>query len=378
MAINPDLIHFDEDDLNGECFIVGAEGEAEVRSNTNVVVFREGMVVAQDATVGQVAGITDADTQAFIYANIAYLVGQGRPIEVAAKVAYVRFLAYRSGIISPDFTTASHHVRYNHSEWRSVDEYNRLLAMFSGEGNVANRNAVTGALSVETRTIIRKNFTDYVCCVAYIFRVRGHHYRDDFQDRYTTLWARCLKGPGDLVLDWEHIATDALHAIMPDVLDGFWQSAVENARCAGTLIKRFDSAPAGCAGVSALSRGLEDVVMLFPGVPERVPDAYEAYKGMMSTLKGSRWGGSVNARFYGVPRIRVDESKIGALASVVMGIYNQLASDSKLRDSPALKRLAEIAPATGGAIGVAARRAAADERFSLLLETERAIAEAGK
>jgi hypothetical protein len=191
----------------------------------------------------------------------------------------------------------------------------------------------------------------------------------DFEDRYSTLWSRCLYKPEDLPLEWQFVATDALHAIMPDVLDIFWRSAADNARCAGTLIKRIDSAPAGAAGVVALERGLSDVVMLFPAITEKVPEAYEEFKSVVAQTKSSRWACSVNARFYGVSRARVDEAKIGALASVVLGVYEHLAPASKLRDSMALQRLAQIAPVTGGAIGIAAGRAARDDRLNLISYT---------
>lgn len=168
------------------------------------------------------------------------------------------------------------------------------------------------------------------------------------------------------MLDWVYVATDSLHAIMPDILDEFWQNSARDAKCAGTLIKRLDSAPAGAAGVVALARGMTDVTMLFPGIVAKVPEAYQEFNRIHNVVQGSRWTGSINSRFYGVARTRVDEAKIGALASVVLGVYENLASNSKLRDSMALKRLAEIAPATGGAIGLAARRAAADERLNLI------------
>jgi len=118
--------------------------------------------------------------------------------------------------------------------------------------------------------------------------------------------------------------------------------------------------------VVALKRGLDDVRILFPGVVDNVPDTFDAFNATLDAVQKSRWGGSVNARYYGAARIRVDEGSIGVLASVVMGVYDQLAPESKLRNSPALKRLAETAPATGGAIGLAAKRTVNNENMTLL------------
>jgi hypothetical protein len=362
------LFGVDNEDLNGECFIVGAEGEVEEKVDKNVVVFPPGFTAAGPTTIGAAIVHTPEHTADFLVANVAVSIAAGRTVADAAKIAYVRYLAARNGLISPDFAAASHNVRYNHAE--RLDDAGLARLKASVIGNASHETAIRAAITVDFKKIARRAFTDVVCCVAYIFRVRGHHYRDDILDRYTSLWARCLKRDADLPASWELLATDALHAIMPDVLDNYWRDSAAEAKCAGALIKRLDSAPAGVAGVLALKRGLTDVMMLFPGVAEKVPDSFRYFTHVSGQVESSRWGGSINCRFYGVARIRVDEGRIGALASVVMGIYDQLATDSKLRESPALKRLAETAPATGGAIGMAARRTVNSNKMNLLLASD--------
>jgi len=371
--VNNVVFAADNDDLNGECFIIGAEGEVEEKVEKNEVLFPPGFPAAGPGNPGQAVTITDAQANEFMIVNASASIHAGRSAADAAKIAYMRFLAARSGLISPDFNHQAHNVRYNHavriSATRAAEHRDHVM------NDEAIKGAIRGAATAEYKKIARRSFTDVVCCVAYIFRVRGHHYRDDIKDRYVTLWARCLKRDSELPGDWEILATDALHAIMPDVLDAFWQGAAADARCAGALIKRLDSAPAGVAGVMALHRGLNDVMMLFPGIADKVPDSYAYFVDIADQVQASRWGGSINCRFYGVQRIRVDEGRIGALASVVMGIYDQLASDSKLRDSPALKRLAETAPATGGAIGLAARRTVNHPSMNLLLASGSVVTE---
>lgn len=354
------------EDLNGECFIVGAEGEVEEHVDTNIIYVPHGMAVATNQSVGNMQ-VHDQDQVAqFVLCNMAVDLpaGVNRTLADRAKIAYIRYLAVRNGLASPDFDPAANNVKYNHTERLSEARTQELetAGLASTEIKTAIQNTLTGPY----RKLCRRMFMDCVCCIAYIFRVRGHHYKDDFQTRYDTLWSRCLHTPADLPLQWNYLATDALHAVMPVHLDAIWADCVTNARCAGALIKRFDAAPAGVAGVFALKRGLDDVMMIFPGVVNNIPDAYRSFVQMFTRLKQSRWGGSINARYYGAQRIRVDEGSIGALASVVMGVYDQLASDSKLRESPALARLAQTAPATGGAIGLAARNATSDRRLNLL------------
>lgn len=360
-AVNSGVFTLTVEDLNGDCFIVGAEGETEVETSTNIVYFPHNW----PADNRMENGLTNAMCLDLLKLNYMQSTQAGRIPEVAAKVAFVRMLASKQVHMHPDFTTALKHVKYNHARRLTAEAQAALVRQYPADFDaILNRE-----LPADIKTKLRKHYSDYVCCVAYIFRVRGHHYKVDYLDRYKTLWNRCLHAESDLPLPWEFLATDALHAITPIDLDNFWHECVETSKCAGTLIKRFDSAPAGCAGVSALNRGLQDVLMLFPGVIDRVPESYAAFTALKDRVLNSRWGGSVNNRYYGTHRIRVDENAIGALASVVMGVYEYLAEGSKLRDSPALKRLAEIAPATGGALGVAAFRATKDERLSMLAAT---------
>lgn len=366
MAAN-DIAFLDED-LNGECFIAGAEGEQEVLITNNIVLFPHGFPAAGPDTVGEKVTITAGNANDFMKVNIRASIAAGRDAASAAKIAFIRLLAARQGLMSPDFSPAANNVRYNHAERMSEENTEASITAYNADNAV--KTAVLDTLPQAVRNEIRKKFTDIVCCVAYIFRVRGHHYREDFRDRYVSLWARCLHRDADLPLSWELLATDALHAIMPGHLDDYWVASANAAKCAGTLIKRLDAAPAGVAGVIALDRGLSDVTMLFPGVPHVVPESYSEFQLVRDQVRASRWGGSVNARFYGAARIRVDEGKIGALASVVMGVYANLAPDSKLQQSNALQRLAEAAPATGGAIGNMARRAVQSDEMNLLGATQ--------
>lgn len=362
-------------DLNGECFIAGAEGEPETYVVNNLVYFPTDFPAATDTTKGTKQIIADDQMVAFIIANTRACLVNGRSEDNAVRIAFLRFLAARMGLMSPHFTVTANNVRYNHAIWADRDTKGYLKPAEPVAEDAHARKAIKEKLTLAVRKQMMPKLTNLVCCVAYMFRVRGHHYMADFQDRYVTLWSRCLYKPEDLPLEWELVATDALHAIMPGHLDDFWVNSAAEAKCAGTLIKRIDSAPAGSAGVQALGRGLTDVMMTFPGIVKKVPDAYKEFKTVESKVEGNRWGGSINARFYGASRLRVDEGKIGALASVVLGVYEHMAPNSPLRNSMALKRLAEIAPATGGAIGMAAARTIRDERMNLIEDTGSSIVE---
>jgi len=362
----------DNEDLNGDCFVIGTEGEPEEDIALNHVYFPDGSPAANDGTACQAVNYTAAQALAFIKVNTYHLFNSGVAFTDALYLSYLRFLAARSGLISPEFTVNVWYVKYNDARRLTADETARYNAGFThgNEAQFANEPQFTQAWQASSNAIdkakARRMFSDIVCCIAYMFRVRGHHYRPDLDTRYKTLWIRCLHVEADLQSSWQNIATTGLHAVMPAVLDQYWQQSVQNSSCAGTLIKRYDSAPAGAAGIMALKKGLDDVNMIFPNVVDRVPQSKQSFDTIYNQVSNSRWGASINARFYGANRIQFNEADVGALASVVLGIYEQLAPNAELRDSLALQRLAKIAPATGGAIGQAALRTTRSDHMLLL------------
>lgn len=362
----------DNDDLNGDCFILGTEGEPEEDIELNHVIFSVGIPSATDATVLVPVAFTNIQADGFIKDNTYHLYSNGVAFNDALYLAYLRFLAVRMGAISPEFAVNIHNVRYNDAvRLNGVNSANFRGQYTVGHANIAPNEAAFRAAwaaggATLNKVVTRKVFTDIVCAIAYMFRVRGHHFRNDFDAKYKTLWTRCLHADADLGSSWQNIATTGLHAIMPDILDSFWTHSVQNSYCAGALTKRFDSAPAGAAGILALKKGLDDVSMIFPIILDRVPDSKTAFDQIYTAVTANRWGASINARYYGVNRVNYNETDIGALASVVMGVYDQLAPNADLKDSMALQRLARIAPATGGAIGQAALRTTRSERMTLL------------
>jgi len=348
---------FDDDDLNGECFIVHGEGENLSPVAGTQVVFSEHIPRANENGKIRKVPFKTEHLRAFLLANTAYLKEADPKISFkdAATVAYLRYLSVTNGLISPDFNPAVSHVSYNDAIELSTEEYDALI----------DTDADIGVLTGSYRANIRDLFTDLVCCVAYMFRVRGHHYLDDMEVRYGRLFDRCLHPQSSLPLSWLHISRYALHAIFPSVLDDFWKYCKDNTFIAGTLAKRFDCAPAGSSGVLGLLKGVKDIQILIPTALTLSGKQVKLLEEMADKIKADRWCASVNARYYGATRLRIDEDQIGVLASIVLGIYERLAPASELRNAPSIKRLATLAPATGGAIGRIASNTVTDERMRI-------------
>jgi len=274
----------------------------------------------------------------------------------SARVAYLRFLAVRNGLISPAFDAGRNHVKYNEAVLHEVlvvpaDVLPRPLP---GNYNMAE------LLPAATRRDLRANFANIVCSVAYMFRVRGHHWLGDMDEKYKDLWVKCLKQGEHPGIKWEFIAHHALHAIFPTVLDGFWLRSVESGCVAGALVKRIDSAPAGVAAIKAVYAGAQDLQMAVPGIQARFKDHFAELDGLVNLLKANRWAGSINRGYYGAEPLPFDEQRFGAIAAVVRSALETFAPDSPLLKSPALKRVSNNARLTGGIVTRGIATAATD------------------
>lgn len=338
------MAHFVAEDYNGECFILGTEGEREelVPAHSVHIFNHVGPNIAMNAAAcdeffnNQVVGLTAVVGDP----NLTPL--------VITRIAYLRMLAARIGLYRSADNPAAHNCRYADF---TIHNGNVPLPGPYGQHLIAH-------LPVDVRLALRAKFSNMVCCVAYMFRVRGHHYLDEFQARYSALWRKCLYQEDDPGLPWVYIARHVLHAIYPDDLDAYWMNCVQNARCSGTLIKRYNSAPAGIAGIAALRKGIDDLFMVFPTIAERNQNAIDHLEALELQVTNDRWAGSVNRRFYGGAQLVVDEALLAALAASVLGALQSFAPNSPLAQSRALARIAQNAQITQGVIAQVLLRAA--------------------
>jgi hypothetical protein len=317
-----------------------------------VVVFEKGLPRATAPM--QKVNLKIAELERYIQINMAVMkvYTPNMTDVVCAKIAYLRVMAIREGLVSPDFVASQHNVRYNEAVELNDVQVGKLV--------IADKKVYQTVLTKKVRDELRVNFANIVGTVAYMFRVRGHHYLDDMRDKYENVWGRCLKGSVNPGVEWRVIAHDALHAIYPDILDNYWKMHVDNGTLAGTLILRYNSAPAGVAAVRVVYAGAEDLRMAIPGIVGKFQKHFTELDAIVDTLRADRWRGSINRRFYGAGSVEFDEQKFGAIASVVWNCLLAFAANSPLLKSKALERVAMNAPITGGLIARSIMTVASD------------------
>lgn len=344
--------HFDLEDYNGELFVAGSEGERDEHVAECTVICP--VVDYWPGDYGGVLPLLDANGHArperadmletMLYMNIAQQISIGVGEQDACRVAYIRVLAARDGLISPGYLPQNHHVRYTDAviavEWVYPERCDRARS----------EALATQHLPGRVRENIRRLFYDLVAIVAFVFRARGHHWMQQLDDLYRRVWEKCLHQPADAPLPWNLLARNALHAIFPEVLDWFWQDAAEADQIAGALKKRVSCAAAGTAALFTLERGIIDLEMVLPGALARQPEVVTEIRQLCDRHRERRWHNSVNARYYGDTRPGIDESRMAAIGAIIRGCLEQFAAESPLLASASLQRIASSAPITGGVI----------------------------
>jgi hypothetical protein len=359
---NIDLtILLDAEDTNGAIFDANFEGEnleAESTDNCNYLFSTEapGIPDGDDCDPFQ---MTQADMSRFILYNATRLHDGGIDTEKALRIAYIRYLAVRAGLVSSLFLHATYHV--NHDGFSATLNNNNVDVYLHDVRTDPIMAGIPAALTDAWRKNARSYFANYVCILAYVFRIRGHHYVDgqDYDELYDKMKARCLMQSHDLGLTHIELYRFALHSIYPIVLERFWAQMVDAGTIAGTLIKRYRCAGAGQAAIYAAKRGIDDIVLLFPKVKVFLPDQCHRIDELYDDVSHAqnRYRYCINSRYYGVDRIPLPEDTFQVIGAIVQGIYSTLAPSSPLLQSKALERLANMAPVTGMAFGSLAQRA---------------------
>jgi hypothetical protein len=381
MADARDDVEFVINDFDGNFYLVGQQGETEEDLSYRHVYINQ--AAAGSFALGTATDLTVPANRLALrqvirlnYWHLVSIVGDKEvTMEEARRMAYLRAMGISKGWGDLAGNVAAHNVQFN--DVHIVTDATTFAVPNAKGGALPDDHTgdtiargiahpVPGygdALDVQWRNDVKLKILNIVCIIAFFMRTRGHHWLPDMQERYTKVWRKCLyeeDGPG---VPWSKLAHHVFHFMYPDILDKVWVNACNTARCAGALIKRVDSYPAGIAAVGAVESGAADVSIVFPAIKNLIPEAFEELERCVREAKAHRWAGSINRRYYGAPDVVVNEKRLGALAAVILAAYEGVAKNAPLIDSDALKRVAANAMITGSLISQMIQKAITDDRM---------------
>lgn len=275
--------------------------------------------------------------------------------DVIADYAYLRFLALKYNLCSVSFTGPTIKNCYNEVKYARHNNANLSANEVIADDNAgvpqARKRVVAQALGqrlTDVRcSVLNKCFRDIVCLMAFMFRTRGHHWLPNYDAAYNRLWRKCAAYNEIGDLNWSHITTIVLHAIPPNVLDNYWVTCARNDTCDVILSLRISSLAAGTSVYGIIANSISDLTATFPNLLKKLDREVDHVTNAYDEIKKDRWAHSINARFYGSDNERLPEANIGSLGSIIKSCIHALNEDHPINASPALERVANLAPITG-------------------------------
>jgi len=330
--------------------------------------------------------------------NYWMLINMGMPwstnLDLCAKIAYLRALIVSKGVSNPEADPATKNCIYTlfHTGRFSLSAillatpaivtqcitFTQLTRGGATEGNLTfaevqtfltrnNTQAVNPAETTAFRVLdnhsaayLRKIFVDLVCISAWYFRATGHHYNAEAEERLGRVWKGCVHADQqtNCGIEWIHVCRTAFKCIFPIDMEQFWQNQAEAMHCSRPLILRLSTYPAGSAAYGAVLKGYMDISTVFPMFDNRFAEigaTLTRVNNLMSDVNNpmAKMGLSINAKFYGQPRVALDESKLSTCAATILACLNTFTERNPLGKSKALQRAGNGAPITGAVIGKA-------------------------
>lgn len=326
--------------INGDLFVSNDAGEADEFTPKNAVLFPRDWpqdikeMVQYNPTISQVRTFTALNWNALN--NVV------NDATLRAKVVFLRFTASRMGMMHPNFDKQRNRVRYNEAVYVSQAQQDAVDI----DSSFSAFNSAFDAMPASHKIGIQKQFSNIIGIVGIMFRGRGHHYLDEMAERYEALWAKNRNAPQDLFKrnEWAHVATTALHAIFPQILDRALVDYASRGLICNPFILRHDGPCAGTAVWYATYAGVANVQTIAGTKNKILLEQINILNGVMRTLKANRWHGGINRNFYGGQALDVDIKSIQELVAAVRGMVEPAEVQSTLKDSKALTRTAKQSP----------------------------------
>ncbi|KAI9311532.1 hypothetical protein BX666DRAFT_2115777, partial [Dichotomocladium elegans] len=215
--------------------INGATGFTEDKAAMGTIPRGHYLQIPESLTIPNAMAVPDNFTDRvitdFLSVNYAALTRSGVREAEAAFCSMLRLQMVRNGYACRDLTQRAIY----------VDEYTYNVHV-EGRPNLS-------AFTQEMVSFVATYWANIVAVVAHIFRVRGHHFKPEYQRTYDRTWrAATIEVPANVQMpSWEILSRVALHPFGIRALHRVVQNEAASGGLSKGLMLRMDSACAGSA-----------------------------------------------------------------------------------------------------------------------------------
>jgi hypothetical protein len=258
----------------------------------------------------------------FLFLNWSKLV-EGKLTESdAAFCATLRLRMVKEGMIASETTERSIYVdEYlyygDEDKEKKIEKYEKSAMMISG-------------FTREMVQFVNTFFHAIVGTVSHIFRVRGHHWKDDYAESYDKAWkSTAIDIPSNMRMPaWSVIAKDGLHCFGVRVLQLLTKRGIEKSELPTGLLVRIHAACVGTAPVLTCAAALVEMksAKWWSVFEKRFERQLVELSREAERLRNADVEAHINAKLYDfrTKRIMPNEESISGLIPYILGWIDTL------------------------------------------------------
>jgi hypothetical protein len=263
----------------------------------------------------------------------------------AYKVSLIRLAAALQGLAAPHFDAQLNYAHYSDCVVANGELVEAANAWYQAVPQVPLDDL---SLTCPYR-ILARAFNTLMGITAFVFRTRGHHFKEAFIQIMNTLLqgATLPEHVHALVPDHSVYAGPGLHCVFPSLLDAYWMREADAGRMPGNLKKRIQCAASGQASAHTISQGINDITTCLPGLKSVLSLNLADFQNWAALLRepGARWHLAINRNLYPPTNAELleeigtgfSEGELASVAATVMSVYRQFAETSTGLLNKALK-----------------------------------------
>jgi len=347
-------------DLNGDvAFDSEKAAFGYVKPNERLYVTEEVLALCQTGNKSQhVTDIKEHEMLEICFLNYHHLVQSGMSVRTAIRVAFLRTVWIRYGCLlqsNDDRATPINEVVvetgnvaypfYSNDDSRKTgySDDGKLLKLSSADVN-------DFGFIKEMNDMDHKNWS-FVSTIlwgvaAHIFRVRGHHYKVEYEDLYNRTWAGTTLILPDRECNWSDLCRVAIHPFGIKALERSASYFEQTAKLSSNLVLRRDSIPAGSAliGTTYAAMSMLKATPFWNSFEKCYADVINGLTEDYNTVKTAGINAHQNARLYGVNPIEVRKSNANVLVPILMGFIDATPTNSAIRGQRVMVKPAQANP----------------------------------